>query len=126
MNQKSPKAKDAYRRACDMEKPLEAIRNFASALVRIAGTLDGDSGMIVYELVSTIQARVQELDNIHEYFFRLHHPDQERFEREGWPTEQSSSGGHMSQHETYLGERLIRELGRLAGETAGTARARGS
>ena len=32
-----------------------------------------------------IQARVDELDDIHGYFFRLHHPDRERFERDGWP-----------------------------------------
>jgi len=48
-----------------------------------------DDGMIVYELALTIQARVDELDNIHGYFCRLHHPDRERFEREGWPMEQA-------------------------------------
>jgi hypothetical protein len=80
MNQISP---NQFRHACGMEDPLEAIRNFASALCKIAGTLEG--GDIVYELALTIQARVQELDDIHGYFFRLYHPDRERFEREGWP-----------------------------------------
>jgi hypothetical protein len=82
---------DAFSRACAMEQPLEAIRNFASALCRIAGTLDDDDGeMIVYELARTIRARVEELDDIHTYFFRLHHPDRERFEAEGWPAEQEA------------------------------------
>jgi hypothetical protein len=39
--------------------------------------------MIVYELARTIRSCVQELDDIHGYFFHLHHPDRERFEREG-------------------------------------------
>jgi hypothetical protein len=62
-----------------MERPLEGIRNFAAALCRVAQTLDDDNGAaIVQELALTIQARVQELDDIHGYFFRLHHPDRER------------------------------------------------
>jgi hypothetical protein len=87
---------DAFSHACEMEKPLEAIRNFASALCRIAGTLDDDDGeMIVYELARTICARVEELDNIHSYFFRLHHPDRDRFERDGWPDdEQATEASH--------------------------------
>jgi len=43
--------------------------------------------VVVQELAQTIRALVQELDTIHGYFFRLHHPDRERFEREGWPSE---------------------------------------
>ena len=34
---------------------------------------------------------LDEVDGSHEYFFRLHHPDRERFEREGWPTEQAAA-----------------------------------
>ena len=79
--------KEAFSHACDMERPLDAIRNFVGALCGIAGTLEG--GDIVYELAMTIQLRVDELDEIHGYFFHLHHPDRERFEREGWPTEQA-------------------------------------
>jgi hypothetical protein len=45
--------KDAFSHACGMEDPLEAIRNFAGALCRIAGTLEGDGEMIVYELALT-------------------------------------------------------------------------
>jgi hypothetical protein len=83
--------KDAFRFATGMEDPLRRIRNFAGALCRIAGTLEDDDGMIVYELASTIRARVEELDDIHGYFFRLHHPDRARFEREGWPSEQAEA-----------------------------------
>jgi hypothetical protein len=82
--------KNAFRHACNMEDPLVGIENFAGALCKIAGTLDDNGGMIVYELARTIRARVEELDDIHEYFFQLHHPDRERFEREGWPTEQAT------------------------------------
>ena len=78
--------KDAFSYASDMEQPLEGIRNFALALDRIAQTLaDGNGAAIVQELALTIQARVEELEKTHEYFFQLHHPDRERFEREGWP-----------------------------------------
>jgi hypothetical protein len=77
--------KDAFSHACDMERPLDAIRNFVGALCMIAGRLEG--GDVVYELAMTIQLRVDELDETHGYFFRLHHPDRERFEREGWPDE---------------------------------------
>jgi hypothetical protein len=37
---------------------------------------------------------VQELEKTHAYFFQLHHPDRERFEREGWPTEQATEASH--------------------------------
>jgi len=93
MNQISPKAadqKDAFRRACGMEDPLRGIRNFALALDRVAQTLeDGNAAAIVQELELAICARVEELEEIHGFFFQLHHPDRERFEREGWPTGQS-------------------------------------
>jgi hypothetical protein len=86
-----PEKDDAFDQACDMERPLEAIRNFALALDRIAQTLeDGNAAAIVQELGLTIQARVQELDKTHEYFFQLHHPNRDRFERDGWPTEQAT------------------------------------
>jgi hypothetical protein len=85
-----PEKDDAFRRACDMEDPLRRIRNFAGALDRIAQTLSDDNGaLIVQEIALTIQARVKELDDIHGYFFQLHHPDRDRFEAEGWPTEQA-------------------------------------
>jgi hypothetical protein len=78
---------DAFSRACGMEDPLRSIRNFAGALDRIAQTLSDDNGaLIVQEIAMTILARVQELDETHGYFCRLHHPDRERFERDGWPT----------------------------------------
>ena len=81
--------KDAFDQATGMEDPLRSIRYLASALNRVARALDDEDGMIVYELALSIQARVQELDDIHEYFFRLHHPHRERFEHEGWPTDEA-------------------------------------
>jgi hypothetical protein len=80
----------AFDQACRLERPIDCIRNTAATLVRLAGTLDcEDSEMIVYELALTIQARVEELDAIHSFFSRLHHPDRERIERDGWPDDQA-------------------------------------
>jgi hypothetical protein len=76
--------KDAFNQANAMEKPLVGIRNFASALCRVAETLNDDDGVVVQELAQTIRELVQEVEESHKYFFRLHHPDRERFEREGW------------------------------------------
>ena len=53
----------------------------------IAETLDDDEGMVIIELARTIGDKARELSEEHEYFFRLHHPDRERFERRGWPTD---------------------------------------
>jgi hypothetical protein len=69
-----PSARDAYNRANAMESPLDGIRNFAGALCRIADTLDDDDGAIVSDLALRILGFVGELDEIHEFFFRLHHP----------------------------------------------------
>jgi len=78
---------EAFDQVCRMEDPLRIIRNFAGALDRIARTLsDDNAALIVQEIALAIQARVEELDSIHEYFRRLHHPDRERFERDGWPS----------------------------------------
>jgi hypothetical protein len=54
---------------------------------RFFWTLKDDDGVVVLELAETIRAHARELDNIHEYFFRLNHPDRERFKNEGWPSE---------------------------------------
>ena len=83
--------KDAFSHACDMEDPLVGIENFAGALGRVAQTLADGDGVIVLHLAQSIRTLVQELEKTHEYFFRLHHPDRGRFEREGWPTEQAAA-----------------------------------
>jgi hypothetical protein len=81
---------DAFDHACEMEKPLERIRNFTAALASLAPTIDnGGAAAIVQELTLAIRESLDELEKPHEYFFRLHHPDRERFEREGWPDEQA-------------------------------------
>jgi hypothetical protein len=95
----TPRAQDAppaaFDRASDMEDPLRKIRTLAIALDRIAQTLDDENGaLIVQQLGWTILEYVEELDDIHGYFHRLHHPDRERFEREGWPDEQATEAVH--------------------------------
>jgi hypothetical protein len=86
-----PEKDDAYRRACDMEQPLERIRNFTAALARLAPTIDDEqAAAIIQQLTLAIAESLDEVDDIHGYFFRLHHPERERFEREGWPDEQAT------------------------------------
>jgi hypothetical protein len=81
----------AFSHACDMEGPLAGIRNFATALCMIAETLDDYEALVVQELAQQIRDRVPDVEKSHEFFFRLHHPDRERFEREGWPTSERTS-----------------------------------
>ena|SRR5450755_2441996 len=82
--------KDAFRQACSLEKPLERIRNFSAALARLAPTIDDEqAAAIIQTLTLEIEESLDELDETHTYFFRLHHPDRGKFEREGWPTEQA-------------------------------------
>jgi hypothetical protein len=72
----APPRTAAFDQACGMEDPLRAIRNFALTLDRVAQTLDDDNAAaIVQELGLAIQSRVDELDEIHGYFCRLHHPE---------------------------------------------------
>jgi hypothetical protein len=83
--------KDAYRHACAMEDPLQRIRNFTAALARLAPTIDDEqAAAIMQQLTAAIRESLDQLDDIHGHFFRLHHPDRERFEREGWPSEQAT------------------------------------
>ena len=83
---KLPSTQNPFSHACAMEDPLCRIRNLTGALARIAGTLDGQSGAIVQELTLAIGEPLDKVDEIHGFFFRLHHPDREQFERTGWPS----------------------------------------
>jgi hypothetical protein len=95
----TPRAQDApptppapFDQACAMEQPLERIRNFTAAIARLAPTIDDEQAAgIIQALTLEIAQSLDELDNIHGYFFHLHHPDRERFEREGWPSEQAEA-----------------------------------
>jgi hypothetical protein len=82
--------KTAYEQACSMEDPIRRIRNLAAALARLAPTIDDEqAAAIIQTLTLEIEESLDELDETHTYFFRLHHPDRGKFEREGWPTEQA-------------------------------------
>jgi hypothetical protein len=79
--------KDAYAYACKMEDPLQRIRNFNAALARLAPTIDDEGAAgIMQELTLAIAECLDELDGSHGFFFHLHHPNRERFEREGRPS----------------------------------------
>jgi hypothetical protein len=76
----------AYSHARDMGQPIERIRNFTAALARLAPTIeDGGAAAIMQELTLAIQESLDEVDESYGYFFQLHHPDHDRFEREVWP-----------------------------------------
>jgi hypothetical protein len=86
-----PTTANAFDQACSMEKPLERIRQFTAALARLAITMeDGQAASIVQELTLAIEECLDEVDGSHGFFFHLHHPNRERFEREGWPSEQAA------------------------------------
>jgi hypothetical protein len=68
--------KDAWLNACNMEDPLQRIRNFTAALARLAPTMeDGQAAAIVQELTLAIAECLDELDESHGFFFELHHPN---------------------------------------------------
>jgi hypothetical protein len=80
----------AFGHACALEQPLERIRNFTAAIARLAPTIgDEQAAGIIQQLTLEIDESLEELDNIHTYFFRLHHPDRAKFEREGWPDDEA-------------------------------------
>ena len=74
--------------ATNLEDPLTSIRNVVSALCLISETMEEPFGSVVLELARNIGDSVQQLDKEHEYFFRLHHPGREQFERDGWPSDE--------------------------------------
>ena len=81
----------AFGHACALERPLERIRNFTAALERLAPTIDDEQAAgIIQQLSLEIEDSLDELDDIHTFFFRLHHADREKFEREGWPSDQAT------------------------------------
>jgi hypothetical protein len=89
--------KDAFRQACNMEKPIERARNFTAALERLAPTLDDERAAgIVQELTSAIEESLDKLDDIHTFFFRHTHPDRAKFELEGWPDDDAPDGAVQS------------------------------
>jgi hypothetical protein len=70
---------DAYSRACAMERPLERIRQFTAGLARLAPTIDdGQAASIIQELTLAIEESLDDLDDIHGFFFELHHPAPEQ------------------------------------------------
>jgi hypothetical protein len=46
------------------------------------------------ELTLAIAESLDKLDESHGFFFQLHHPDRERFEREGWPDQAATEDHH--------------------------------
>jgi hypothetical protein len=77
---------------CNLEKPLGAIRRLADALVMMTETVEEPHGSAMNEIVHTLLGHVGDLDKQYRVLFQLHHPNRERFEREGWPAEGADDG----------------------------------
>jgi hypothetical protein len=82
---------DAFDHVCKIERPLGAIQRLGDALALITETIEEPGASAINEIVWTMKDHISELDKIHEVLFRLHHPNREQFEIDGWPTNKSAS-----------------------------------
>lgn len=71
---------------CNLERPLEAIRNFGNSLALISEALDEPGASAVNQITWALLDQLGQIDAEYSTLFRLTHPDRERFEREGWPS----------------------------------------
>ena len=65
--------------------PLGAVRRFADAVALITETIEEPGASAINEVVHTMLGHISLLDDLHSALFRLHHPNREQFERDGWP-----------------------------------------
>lgn len=71
-----------------MEDLILAIQNYATALSLIGETMEEREGMATCQLARDILSNLEELEEKRCELFKRHHPDRQRFEREGWPGEE--------------------------------------
>ena len=69
-----------------MQNTLAKVLERSAVTSTVAETLDDDDDGAIVQKLQTIRELVQEVEKGHVYFFRLHHPERERLEREGWPS----------------------------------------
>jgi hypothetical protein len=84
---------DIFRHVCNIEQPISHIRGLMGALNMIAETLDETESAAVFSVVWAALTHITEIDTEYSTLFRLTHSDRERFDREGWPTDQARSEG---------------------------------
>jgi hypothetical protein len=76
-----------YSHVNKLEGPLGSIRRLVDAVALITETIEEPGASAINEIVWTMKDHISELDEIHKVLFRLHHPNREQFDREGWPTD---------------------------------------
>jgi len=77
----------AFAHVGSIERPLCSIRNLATALALMSEALDEPGTSAVQQVTVALLDHVTKIEEEHSSLFRLTHPDRERFEREGWPSE---------------------------------------
>jgi hypothetical protein len=77
----------AFGHVCNIEHPLGAAQRLADALALITETIDEPEASAMNEIVHMVQAHLREIDKEYSCLFRLHHPNREQFERDGWPND---------------------------------------
>ena len=78
-----------FHHVTNIERPLNSIRNFANALALISEALDEPGASVVQEIAWNIRGFVETIEGEYSALFRLSHPDRERFEREGRPSDEA-------------------------------------
>jgi hypothetical protein len=78
---------DAFGHVCKIESPLGSAQHLVDALALITETIDEPGASAMNEIIHTVRANLREIDKEHSHLFRLHHPNREQFERDGWPDE---------------------------------------
>jgi hypothetical protein len=77
----------AFKAACDMEDPADAIMSYATTLCRMAETLDEQDARVIQRLSMDIGREIHAIEELRGALFHQLHPHRERFERDGRPGE---------------------------------------
>jgi hypothetical protein len=76
---------NAFARVCKIEHPLGATKRLADALALITETIDEPEASAMNEIVHTMLRHLADIDTEYSFLFRLHHPNRDHFEKQGWP-----------------------------------------
>jgi hypothetical protein len=75
----------AFSHVCKIEHPLGAIRRLSDAVALITETTVEPGTSAINEIVHSMLGHVSRMDDLHSALFRLHHPNRDQFETDGWP-----------------------------------------
>ena len=70
-----------------IEAPLASAGRLADALALLTETADEPHASAMNEIIHMLLEHLAQVGEEYCSLFRLHHPDRERFEREGWPAD---------------------------------------